>query len=299
MISRSNYKTLLLPIFLLLAGLYFVPLKIFEQDFSKIPGDLGDARFNNYILEHGHQFLTGKVDKYWDAPFMYPYKNVIAFSDNLLGTMPVYSIFRILGNDRESAFQLWLLTLFILNFSCCYWVLNKWSGNTILSSVGAYTFAFSIFILGHIYNVQTFPRFIIPFVFYWAWKYLSQKDLKYFLFTLLVIVYQFYCGVYLGFLLVYTLLFLFIAYIAVYKDWELFLQFKKARIRNYHLLILFLSGAILAPLMLPYIQMSGELVPRKFEEILSSIPTWRSYFFTTKAPPLWNLLSEHGYTAFN
>ncbi|MGQ0829463.1 MAG: DUF7910 domain-containing protein [Bacteroidota bacterium] len=299
MIFRSNYKTLLLPFLLLLAGLYFVPLKIFESDFSKIPGDYGDARFNNYILEHGHLYLTGKVDTYWDASFMYPYKNVIAFSDNLLGTMPIYSIYRILGSDREKAFQFWLLTLFILNFICCYWVLNKWSGNPILSSVGAYIFSFSIFILGHIYNVQTFPRFIVPFVFYWAWKYLSQKDFKYFLFTMLGIVYQFYCGIYLGFLLAYVLLFLFIAYIAVYRDQELFLQFKKAKTSNYHLFTIILSGAILAPLILPYIEISRELEPRKFEEILSSIPTWRSYFFTTKAPLMWDILSEHGITALN
>src|SRR6185295_11716620 len=88
-----------LPLIFLLAGLYFVPIKIFGPGFSKIPGDLGDARFNNYILEHGHKYLTGKVDRYWDAPFMYPYKNVIALSDNLLGTVPVYSAFRMMGSD--------------------------------------------------------------------------------------------------------------------------------------------------------------------------------------------------------
>src|ERR1700739_3337747 len=118
-------RSLLLPLVLLLAGLYFVPLKILDKDFSKIPGDLGDARFNNYILEHGYKYLTGKTDKYWDAPFMYPYKNVIALSDNLLGTVPVYSFFRMIGYDRETSFQWWFLALFALNFICCFWALNK------------------------------------------------------------------------------------------------------------------------------------------------------------------------------
>jgi len=294
MTMPKKITSLLLPFILLIAGLYFVPVKIFEHNFSKIPGDFGDARFNNYILEHGHKYLTGKVDKYWDAPFMYPFPNVISFSDNLLGTVPIYSAFRALGLDRETAFQFWLLTLFALNFICCYWVLNRWSNNTPLSATGAYIYAFSIFILGHIYNVQVFPRFIVPLVFYWTWKYLSQKDLKYFLFLMLGIVFQFYCGIYLGFFLVYTLLFLFIAHITIYRDWTLFYQFQKVKTISSHLFIILLSCILLAPLMLPYIEISHTQGFREFEDALSSIPTLRSYFFTSKAPILWNFLSEHG-----
>ena len=105
-----------IPFLLLLVGLYFMPIAVFESNLSKMPGDLGDTRFNNYILEHGHKYLTGKIDNYWDAPFLYPYKNVTALSDNLLGTLPIYSFFRGIGADRETAFQFWLLTLFTLNF---------------------------------------------------------------------------------------------------------------------------------------------------------------------------------------
>jgi len=299
-ISEKYKKVIafLLPLILLVAGLYFVPIKIFETDFSKVPGDYGDARFNNYILEHGYKFVTEKVDKYWDAPFMYPYKNVIALSDNLLGTVPIYSLFRILGKDRETAFQLWLLTLFVLNFICCNWVLKRWSGNIALSATGAYIFTFSIFILGHIYNVQNFPRFIVPFVFYWSWKYLTQRQLKYFLFLCLGIVYQLYCGIYLGFFLIYALLFLFIAYFIIYRDKELISQFKSAKILSYHILIIFVAGILLAPLMLPYIDISHKMGMRSFEDTLSSIPTARSYFFTCEAPVLWKFLSTHGQKVF-
>ena len=286
--------TLLLPLTLLVAGLYFVPIKIFKNDFSKVPGDFGDARFNNYVLEHGHKYLIGDIDNYWDAPFMYPYTNVISFSDNLLGTMPIYSAFRVLGLDRETSFQFWLLTLFALNFICCYWVLMRWSNNTPLSVTGAYIYAFSIFILGHIYNVQVFPRFMVPLVFYWTWKYLSQKQIKYFLFTLFGLVYQFYSGIYLGFLLAYTLLFLIIAYLIIYRDKALFSQFTNIRKITYHLLIVVISVILITPLMLPYIEISHTQGFRHFEDALSSIPTLRSYFFTSKAPVLWSFLSEHG-----
>jgi len=70
-------KNIFIPLILLICGLYLVPISIFELDFSKISGDFGGARCNNYILEHGYQYLVGNVNLYWDAPFMYPYKNSI------------------------------------------------------------------------------------------------------------------------------------------------------------------------------------------------------------------------------
>ncbi|MCL4856838.1 MAG: hypothetical protein KJZ55_06160, partial [Flavobacteriales bacterium] len=123
-----------------------------------IPGDLGDARFNNYILEHGYLYFTGKLDSYWTAPFMFPYQNNIAFSDNLLGSLPLYILSRLVGFDKETAFQVWILLLFVLNFITTYWVLNKWLKNNLLACTGAYIFAFSIMLVGNIYNVQTLPR---------------------------------------------------------------------------------------------------------------------------------------------
>lgn len=298
----KHYRKLtkvLLPLVLLIIGLYLVPLKIFDTDFSKIPGDMGDARFNNYILEHGYKYLSGKVNKYWDAPFMYPHTNVIAFSDNLLGTLPVYSFYRFMGADRESSFQFWILTLFALNFICCFLTLNKWSNNIILSSSGAYIYAFGIFIIGHFNHLQVFPRFIVPLVFYWCWMYLSEKNIKYLCFTLMGIVFQFYCGIYIGFFLVYCLMFFTTSYIIIYKDWSLFLQFKKIKIVSNTLIIILIAGLLLSPLMIPYIKVSNTLGLRKFDDVIATIPKIRSYFFTHIAASTWrNILSEHSKFAF-
>lgn len=292
--SLKKNKYLVLPLVILLTGLYLCPLRIFGPGLSFVPGDLGDARFNNYILEHDYRYFTGAVDHYWDAPLLYPFKNTIAFSDNLLGTAPLYALFRITGNDRETAFQLWLLVLFALNFVCCYWALMKWSKENVLASAGAYIFAFSILLVGNIYNVQTIPRFVVPLVFYWLWKYFNQKELKYFAYLVFGIVYQFYCGIYLGFLLLYALIFFAIAYFIVYRDFSLFKEFKNKKPWIHHGLVLLLAGAVFYPLIHPYMEISKVIAPPLFEEVLPTIPTWRSYFFTSKAPVFWNILSEHG-----
>src|SRR5665213_3238316 len=115
----------LVPIIVCFIGLHFTALGLIGYDLSNIPGDLGDARFNMYILEHGYQFITHQVTNYWGAPFMYPFKEAIGYSDNLLGTMPIYSIFRFISFDRETSFQLWIITICILNFSTAFYVMNK------------------------------------------------------------------------------------------------------------------------------------------------------------------------------
>lgn len=294
--SLKKYSFLLLPCFLLVIGLYLVPLKIYGPDLSNIPGDLGDARFNNFILEHDYQYFTGKQAHYWDAPFMYPFKNVIAFSDNLLGSAPIYVAFRAVNFDRETSFQLWLLTLFMLNFCCCYYALFKWSGDNSLSATGAYIFAFSIMLVGNIYNAQTFPRFMVPLIFYWCWKYVQDKKIIYFSGISLGIVFQFYCGMYLGFLLLYSLILFLVAYFIVYRDFSVFRQFKNRSILRNHLIVTILSLLVFYPLIQPYIEISKFVPKPYFNDVLQTIPTLRSYFFTSKAAVLWTCLSEHGMT---
>ena len=281
-------------------GLFSVPIELFETNLSMIPGDYGDARFNNYILEHGYKYLTGQVSSFWDAPMMYPYKNTIAFSDNLLGTMPIYGSFRAFNFDRETSFQLWIIVLFTLNYVCSFWVLNKWFKNIPLAITGAYIFAFGIFLIGQMDHVQVFPRFISPLVFYWFWNFLTKGKTRYFLFALLGIVFQFYCAVYLGFILVYCLLFLSIAYILVHGYKGIIETIQQGN--NYKKLALISVAAIILflPLIVPYIQISHVTGMRKFDELISTIPKPQSYFFTHIGATTWKgILSEHSKYAFN
>lgn len=289
-IYNNKVLNIIIPIVLLFAGLYFVPITLFNYDFSKIPGDLGDARFNNYILEHGYQYLTGKIDSYWQGQFMYPYHNVIALSDNLLGTVPIYSLFRSIGIDRETSFQYWFVALFALNYIFCYWALKKWSGHTILSAVGAYIYAFGLYNHGEIFHAQVFPRFIAPMVFYWSWKFIKEKESKFLMYSLLGLIYQFYCGVYLGFLLLYVLMFFLIAYLIVYRDQDLFKQYSSRKIIFNHLGIVLVAVIVFLPLIIPYYEVSKITGVRSFDAAFNSIPRIQSYFFTSPASVTWSFL---------
>ncbi|MBV6484501.1 MAG: hypothetical protein KFKLKKLM_01007 [Flavobacteriales bacterium] len=290
----QQLKKQIFPLIFLILGLYVVPLSVFELNFLYIPGDLGDARFNNYILEHGYLYFTGKLDSYWTAPFMFPYQNNIAFSDNLLGSLPLYILSRLVGFDKETAFQVWILLLFVLNFITTYWVLNKWLKNNLLACSGAYIFAFSIMLVGNIYNVQTLPRFILPFLFYWLWMFLNIGKLSYFTGFVFGLVYQFYCGIYLGFLSFYVLLFFFISYLIIKRSNLVFLINRKLFLQL--LSVAFIGGIAMLPLMLPYYEHSKVHGLRTFEEVVNTIPKIQSYFFTDSSSVFWSDLSEHGKT---
>jgi len=287
------------PAAFLIYGLWSFPLAIFGPDRELIPGDLGDARFNNYILEHFHQYATGKVDAYWEAPFMYPYKNVIALSDNLLGTAPLYSLFRQIGYNRGSAFQFWILAVFALNYLCCYLALVLWSKRSALAAGGAFVFAFGIHMIGHLEHAQVFPKFMVPIAFWFCWQWLRSGKVRDLLFASLAVVYQFYCGIYLGFMLYYALIFLVAGYLLVNRSILAKLRNPNWRAIGSSMGVLVLSAGLLLPLMLPYMEVAGSLGTRTFDEVKATIPRPASYFFTHPAALSWRSLSGHSQFAFD
>lgn len=280
-------------------GMWSFPLALLGPDRNLIPGDLGDARFNNYVLEHFHQYASGRVDRYWDAPMMHPWPNVIAHSDNLLGTAPIYHLFRTFGWNRESAFQLWILVLFALNYWCCFIALRAWTGETALAATGAFIFAFGIHQIGHLYHVQVFPRFMVPLAFLALWRWLHAGGIGALGLAVLAVVYQFYCGIYLGFMLAYALAFLAIGHLIVYRRIGAWAHFKRPK----HLLawagVLVAGLLLMLPLMLPYLEVSRTMGMRAFHEVEASIPRPASYFFTHPAALSWRDLSHHSQFAFH
>jgi hypothetical protein len=68
-----------------LIGFVVFPIRTLGSDLSYLPGDALDNRLNNYILEHGYRYLTGRADSFWNAPFFYPLSRVTTWSDGRPG----------------------------------------------------------------------------------------------------------------------------------------------------------------------------------------------------------------------
>ena len=191
------------PLVAFVFGIWYFCIRLLGYQLEYIPGDLGDSRFINYLLEHGYQWLKGDVDSFWDGGFMYPFKNAIALSDNMIGTLPIYSIWRVLGFSNETAYQLWWMSICSLNYWISYIVFKKWFSRADIAVVLAWIFAFTLFNLGQLNYMQMIIRFAVPLAFYAAYKLVNTPSLKYLTLYSFAIIFQFYCVIYTGFYLFY------------------------------------------------------------------------------------------------
>lgn len=295
--NKAEISGFLLVASMYCVGMYILPLQVMRFNLSMIPGDLGDARLNNYLLEHGYKWLTGQVASFWDAPFFYPALRTMSFSDNHLGTLPIYALFRLLEFDRETSYQFWFLVIFTLNYFSCAWVLRKLSINALGAAVGAFIFSFSLPVLARIGHSQLLPRFMIPFAFYFAINYFETKTKKYFMLACLSFAIQFYLTIYMGLFLSLGLIFLSISHFILLDKKIKHTQkaipwpYKEVAMKA---LLLILSFIILLPLILPYYKTSLELGGRQWGEIETMLPRISSYFYPPSESLSWNWLTPIG-----
>lgn len=293
MLRQQRFREGLIFLSGLVAGMWFIAFNAVGSDFSFFPGDLGDARFNNYLLEHAYRFFTGKEASFWSAPFMYPEKNVITYSDNLLGTAPFYSLFRVCGADRETAFQCWYLLMALLNYSCAYLFLRYLTKNGMAAVLGAVVFAFSIALQSQLGHAQTFPRFMIPLSFWAAILYHRELKVNYLFLSLFCWVYQMYCGIYLGFMLMVPLAILFTGGVLVH--WRTYcMRVKSSRWVLQVSVSLLVNALVLLILMVPYIERAHTLKPYPYEQVVTTLPTLSSYIFSTGGSCFWDALMNVG-----
>lgn len=251
-----------------------------------VPGDVGDARFNMYILEHGYRWLLRLDTSFWNAPIFYPASNTVALSDNHLGTFLIYSLFRSLGANRELAFLLWGIVLSILNFTITWLALRKFNVHPIAAIAGAYLFSFGYVVIGQIGHIQLMPRFMVPIAFWMATSFIETGDVKHFAFFLAACAFQFYLGFYMGYFLGLILAPYCLALIVIRRSWRPFID--NLRSCDRRMLIFRAIGyatccigfvIVLIPLAIPYLKALESVGGRPWSVIVPQLPRLGSYLF--------------------
>ncbi len=162
--ARGELRTALPPIFALLLGLGLAYGPMLAKGPHQVPGGLGDTRLVHFSLEHGHRWLLA-VEGHrplWDPPIFYPARGTAAYTDTLVSLLPFYSPWRWLGAAPETAFQIWWLCVFGLNFAAFFVYLRRIFGlSTLAASAGAYLFTFGSSRLVDIGHPQMMPWFYV------------------------------------------------------------------------------------------------------------------------------------------
>ena len=260
----------------LLCGLIFQFMPYIGWNFEYLPGDLGDTRFNLYVLEHGKQFLFGEVSQYWSAGFMHPEPEVITLSDNLLGTVPIYAFFRLVGLDIFSSFQAWVFTLAVLNFLAAFALIKYLLKSNKAAAIGAFVFAFSLGLAAQMNHAQMYPRFAIPLTILFLLLWFDRKHWKYFALSITCFVYQLYCCIYLGFMLL--LPYLVILLVLSWKNRTVLKEMlKSTKNKLLYALTLSLNFVFTLALFLPYLRRAKTSELFEYSQVAGSLPTPLSY----------------------
>jgi hypothetical protein len=289
-INRIIFSTLPLMAFAL--GIWYFCIRILGYNFEFIPGDLGDSRFINFLLEHGNRWLRGDDPSFWNADFLYPFKNTIAMSDNMLGTMPIYSAWRFFGFSPESSYQIWWICICALNYWCSYFVFKKWFKRPDIAIVLAWIFAFTTYNIGQLNYMQMIIRFMVPVAFYAAYRMVETPSIKYLSIYCFAIVFQFYCVIYTGFYLLYFSIFFILIYYFISKKWkELNFYINKENLL-YTTVVFVLSLTAMLVLMIPYLKMSSNIGMLPYGAVKGNLPYLSDYLFPHESSITWKFLFD-------
>ncbi|MGE4608029.1 MAG: hypothetical protein AAEJ52_14905, partial [Myxococcota bacterium] len=132
--------------------------------FQSMPALLRDPRLVNYTLEHGFRWVMQYPlhAEFWQTPLFYPQPNVTAYTDVLVGTGPVYWLWRWLGAEPDTALQLWLVVCSSLNFAASYQLLSRGLRVGVsAATLGAFLMAFGGPATIRLWHPQLMPQFWI------------------------------------------------------------------------------------------------------------------------------------------
>jgi hypothetical protein len=237
------------------------------------PGNLGDARLGNYILEHVYRWYCGHGQLLSPSQF-YPTKHTLVYSDNHFGTSAVYAMYRVLGTSRETAYQLWFLTVAGINSAAFLYAMRRFAIPALIAcplTFFATASAPLVYKMGH---PQALPLF--PFIFALSsFLTLVQTGSARALVALIGwIAYQNFCYLYYGYFSILIFAAAFVVFAAIGSTptfWQRLIDSLRA---NAPVVIVALAIAVLAVGLLywPYVRFANQSGTRPIVELMQLAP---------------------------
>ncbi|RCJ29124.1 hypothetical protein A6770_01680 [Nostoc minutum NIES-26] len=254
--------------------------------------DPGDTRLNNYFLEHFFKVISDKkyIGNLWSPPFFYPVKNVLAFSDNLFGSTPIYVLFRYFFSS-DISFQLWMISICILCFISFVFLMRYYKISHAIAALGAFLFAFGLLRIYHVSHQQLLSQFFTPLAFLNTWIFFKKPNKQRFNLIFLFCYLQLLAGIYLGWFLVFSLaIFLIIGYLLNHKSFRKLILYWRYNYKK-SIAITFFWLSLIYITFLPYINAKKEFGDRTWQEVYTGIPKITSWLSVPQGNFWYPLLS--------
>jgi hypothetical protein len=184
------------------AGIFSAFHPTLLSGFARLQTDPGDTLLNAYVLEHSWRWLTKAdyVGTYWSPAFFHPQRMVLAYSENLLGTAPLYWLLRT-ACPTQLAYQLWMMLVTALTYVSMAAVLRRFGVSQMLAALGGFVFAFGLPRVTQIGHQQMLPHLFGPWAVLAAWSFLQRPAVGPLAVLLAATFGQLLAGMYLGWFL--------------------------------------------------------------------------------------------------
>ena len=157
------------------AGLTILFWPMFFSGFTRLQDNPGDTLLNHYILEHTWTCITrtNYTGDFWNPPFFYPARNVLAYSETLIGVAPVYWFFRLIFAETH-AYQAWIITMAGGTYICTVWALRRMEISHLAAATASFLFSFGMIRSNQVGHQQLLCQLFTAPAIAFLWSYLQH-----------------------------------------------------------------------------------------------------------------------------
>ena len=142
---------------------------------THLPSDLGDPLLTTWIMAWGSHALAHHPFSLFDANLLYPLNRTLAFSDHLLGVLPVFApVYAATGNPIAAANTVFLLSFALSAFAafCLTYMLTRAPWPSFLAGL---LFGFAPFRFGQLSHMQLLNFFWCPLALLSLFTFLQTR----------------------------------------------------------------------------------------------------------------------------
>jgi len=212
--TRRGWWVLYAAVCVLGVGAAYAPTLV--SGFARMQAERSDTLFFNYVLEHQLVQLTSPeaIGTFWSPAFFHPAPGALAYSESMIGTLPLYAALRVLLAPT-TAYQVWAMVLLVADCLAMIWLLRRLGVRPLLAAVGGFVFAFGLPRVGHLYQQHLFPQPWTPVAFAALIGFLRQPRWRDWLLLLAAVAAQLLSSLHLGWFLGFGLTIWTIVWLAV------------------------------------------------------------------------------------
>lgn len=142
---------------------------------SAVPHDAGDPVLNTWLLWWNTQRLP-LTEAWWNAPMFYPTPEATAFSEVLIGLLPVTAPVQWLTHSPLLAYNIAFLLSFPLCGAAAYALAHELTGRRDASLLAGLAFAFAPYRMGQLAHLQMLAYYGAPIALLGLHRYLRTRQ---------------------------------------------------------------------------------------------------------------------------